>query len=162
MVKMPFQDRALLCGPIFRKNRMPDRIDRPFRIFALLAVAAASGCVDRRPADEWRAAAEEANMFAAEAARQVRRCYRAPRVPSVGRAIVTELRVRYGPDGSVIGLPLVVAQRGVTPANQVYAGSMAEAARLAVMRCSPISVPPRFADLPYSEFDLVFSPRRRV
>ena len=82
--------------------------------------------------------------------------------PGNSGEIVTEIRVRYGPDGAVIGLPAVVAQRGVTPLNSSYAGRMAEAARLAVLRCAPIPIPPGLAEVPWHEIDLVFSPRRRV
>ena len=78
----------------------------------------------------------------AAVAEQVRRCYRSPRVPSAGRGIVTRLFVRYGPDGMLVGLPLLVSQQGVTAESRPYAGRMTEAARLAVIRCNPVRLPP--------------------
>jgi hypothetical protein len=96
----------------------------------------------------------------AEVAEQVRRCYRAPRVPSSGRGIVTRLLVRYTADGTLVGLPLLVWQQGITPATQPYAVRMTEAATLAVIRCSPVRLPPETGERRGSEFFLTFSPRR--
>ena len=97
-----------------------------------------------------------------QAARQVKRCYRAPRVASSGRQIVTRLRVRYRPDGGLADVPQIVSQGGVTPANQVYAGKMAEAAGLAVMRCAPLNLPPELYDKGWSVLDFTFSPGARA
>jgi hypothetical protein len=98
----------------------------------------------------------------AEVAEQVRRCYRSPRVPSAGRSIVTRLFARYTPDGRLVGLPLLVSQQGVTAESRPYAGSMIEAARLAVIRCSPIRVPSEGGKARESGFVLTFSPRRQA
>jgi hypothetical protein len=146
------------------------RIGSKLGAAALLALAAAAaGCADpvrpgARPgkARISREMAREINKFADEAARKAQRCYRAPRVASVGRLIVTHLRVRYAANGSVIGLPTILSQTGVTAVNRVYAGRMAEAARLAVIRCSPVVVPPKLSRQPWNELDLVFAPSRRV
>jgi hypothetical protein len=99
-----------------------------------------------------------AQRASAEVASQVRRCYRAPRIPSVGRTIVTRLLVRYGPDGVLEDLPVMVFQQGTGPQNQPYAGRMAEAARLAVIQCSPVRLPPELREHRGSEFYLTFSP----
>lgn len=93
-------------------------------------------------------------------AEQVRRCYRAPRVPSAGRGIVTRLFVRYTPDGAMVGLPILVWQQGLTPESRPYAGRMAQAAKLAVMRCSPVRLPQATGKRRGSDFLLTFSPRR--
>jgi hypothetical protein len=93
------------------------------------------------------------------AASQVKRCYRAPRVASAGRQIVTRLLVRFAPDGSLVGMPELVSQRGITPASAPYAARMAEAARLAVLRCAPLRLPPESYSRGWSEFELTFSPR---
>jgi hypothetical protein len=61
------------------------------------------------------------------AAAQVRRCYRSPRVLSEARQIVTRLRVRFAPDGTLVEVPTVLAQLGLTPVNRPYAGAMAAA-----------------------------------
>lgn len=93
-----------------------------------------------------------------QAANQVRRCYRTPKMIRAARGIGTTLSVRYGMDGMLIGLPVVVRQSGVTPENAVQAGRMAEAASLAVVRCQPISLPPELHRGGWDEFELTFSP----
>ena len=95
----------------------------------------------------------------ANAAAQVQRCYRIPRIPPEGRRITIVLRVRLGPDGMLIGLPELLAERGVTPDNQVYARRMAEAAVLAVIRCTPLRLPPELYQDGWKDFELTFSPR---
>jgi hypothetical protein len=125
----------------------------------LLALALAS-CA--RPSGPTRPPSPATLRAASQVADQVRRCYRAPRVPSAGRGIVTRLLVRYGPDGVLVGLPLLVSQQGVTPEGQPYAGRMTEAARLAAIRCSPIRLPPELRNRRSSDFYLTFSPRRQA
>ena len=104
----------------------------------------------------------EAMRASAAVAEQIRRCYRSPRVPSAGRSIVTRLFARYGPDGKLVGLPLFVSQQGVTAESLPYAGRMTEAARLAVIRCSPIRLPAETGKGRATGFVLTFSPRRRA
>ena len=101
----------------------------------------------------------EVRKVAADAAVQVRRCYRSPKVARAARSIVTSLRVRYAEDGTVIGLPEVVGQTGLTPQNRFYAPQMVEAARLAVLRCSPIALPHILYNGGWNELDFTFSPR---
>lgn len=103
-----------------------------------------------------------ATAAAQEAAGQIRRCYRTPRVASAGRQISTRLRVRFQPDGSLADVPVLVAQGGITPENQAYAGKMAEAAGLAVMRCAPLKLPPEFYATGWRELDFTFSPAVRA
>lgn len=97
-----------------------------------------------------------------QAAGQIRRCYRAPRVASSGKQITTRLRVRYRPDGGLADMPEVVSQSGVTPANRAYASRMAEAAGLAVIRCTPVKLPAELYDKGWSILDLTFSPAARA
>ena len=104
-------------------------------------------------------ASAEVNRIVAVAAAQVRRCYRAPKVPTTGRRIETRLRVRYTLEGQLATLPAVVVQNGVTPENQAYAGQMAQAASMAVIRCSPITLPPELHSGGWEDFYLTFSPR---
>ena len=125
-------------------------------LLALLAVAAA-GCVTSR-APEATISRGVAEQVVARAARQVRRCYRPPRIPSQARQITTRLRVRFQENGTLIGLPELVAQDGVTPANQAYAGAMAQAAIAAVIRCAPITLLPELRTGPW-DFQLTFSPQ---
>jgi len=92
------------------------------------------------------------------AAQQVRRCYRAPRVSSGGRQIITRLRVRLTPEGELAQLPILLDQTGITSGNRAYAEPMAEAAIGAVMRCAPLRLPPALYVNGWSDFDLTFSP----
>ncbi len=121
------------------------------------AVACAPVTVAQRPA---AAPAPQVQMdeMLEEAATQVRRCYRSPRIAFAGRQIVTRLRVRFTGDGQLAQLPVVIAQDGVTPANRTYAGRMAEAAIEAVLRCAPIHLPAGFSSRRSIGFDLTFSP----
>jgi hypothetical protein len=93
-----------------------------------------------------------------EAARQVRRCYRAPRVATLGRGITTQLRIRIAPDGTVAGLPAIVGQSGVDASNQAYAERMAQAAIESVLRCAPLTLPPEAYRGTAIVMDLTFSP----
>ena len=97
-----------------------------------------------------------------QAAMQVKRCYRAPRVPSAARQISTRLMLRLNADGSLAGLPTILEQTGVTAENQAYAGEMAEAASLAAIRCAPLRLPPDLYEALWSSFELKFSPRASV
>lgn len=103
-------------------------------------------------------AAEQANAVAMAAAGQVKRCYRSPRVPTAGRRIVTHLRVRYSADGMLEETPQVLSQEGVTAENQAYAQPMAEAASMAVVRCTPLRLPAELHRGGWDNFDLTFSP----
>lgn len=93
-----------------------------------------------------------------EAARQVRRCYRSPRVTTPGRRIVTQLRVRINPDGAIAGLPAVVSQSGVSAENQAYADRMAQAAIESVLRCAPLVLPQEAYRGMAIVMELTFSP----
>lgn len=121
----------------------------------LLVAALIGGCapIPQRPSH--RALVDEA---LARAATQVRGCYRTPRVSFRGRQIVTRLRVRFTPEGQLAGLPIVMFQDGVTPENQFYADHMAQAAIEAVMRCTPLRLPPALYQNGWSAFELTFSP----
>lgn len=93
-----------------------------------------------------------------EAARQVRRCYRSPRVATQGRRIVTQLRIRINPDGGISGLPTIVFQSGVDAGNQAYADRMAQAAIESVLRCAPLVLPAEAYRGMAIVMDLTFSP----
>lgn len=134
------------------------------RTLAFLVASAGmlTACADVRVASAPRRlpAAVEAKVIA-DAAAQVKRCYRSPRVTSDGRRITTRLSVRYAPDGSVLGLPTIVSQSGVTPENRMYADDMAEAAIASVVRCSPLRLPAELYALGWQAFELTFSPAMR-
>ena len=124
---------------------------------ALLAVPL-SACA--QPSHPVRPPSPASLAASAAVAEQVRRCYRAPRVPSAGRNIVTRLFARYTADGILVGVPLLVSQQGLTSETEPYAGRMAEAAKLAVLRCSRVRLPEETGQRRGSDFLLTFSPRR--
>jgi len=124
--------------------------------FAGLSLAAcATASEPKRPSDELVA------RVTADAAAQVKRCYRSPKVMGAGRRIATKLAVRYAPDGSVIGLPMVLSQSGVTSENAMFADAMAQAAIESVVRCSPLHLPPELYAFGWNAFELTFSPALR-
>jgi hypothetical protein len=127
-----------------------------FRAATLLVVAALiGGCA---PVAHPPSQGAMVNDALTRAASQVRGCYRTPRVSFRGRQIVTRLRVRFTPEGELADLPKVVFQDGVTPENQTYAQRMAQAAIEAVMRCTPLRLPPALYRDGWSVFELTFSP----
>ena len=131
------------------------------RFFSLLAAASLSACASA-PQPRYVLPLPSDNPLIVramnEAARQVRRCYRAPRVTTTGRRIVTQLRVRINPDGAISGLPAVIAQSGAGAANQLYADRMAQAAIESVLRCAPLVLPPEAYRGMAIVLDLTFSP----
>ncbi len=99
------------------------------------------------------------NRLAQQAANQVRRCYRKPRVSSEAAQIVTRLRVRFTPEGQLAELPKLVWQRNVTAQTRPFAPRMVEAASLAVIRCAPVRLPPEAHAGGWEELEFTFSPR---
>ncbi len=124
----------------------------------LPVLLAAAGCASVPPRGP---APALVSRLAQQAADQVRRCYRAPRVSSDVRQIVTTLRVRFAPDGSLAGLPQLLSQQGVTPETGPFASRMAEAATLAVIACAPIRLPAEVHTGGWEELEFTFSPQRR-
>jgi hypothetical protein len=139
--------------------RVTAMIGRHRTTLLLLAAAMTGGC-GAMPAPIAVRVPRQAQVDQAlqNAAAQVRRCYRAPRVSSGGRLIVTRLRVRLTPEGTLAGLPMLLNQSGVTPTNRPHAAPMAEAAIEAVMRCTPLDLPADLYAGGWREFDLTFSP----
>ena len=126
------------------------------RIAFVLIVSMVAGCAGlMRPEGPDPAAVQRAIALAAV---RVQSCYRQPRVPFRARQIVTRLRVRYAADGQLLGLPTVVSQTSVTAESRPYAGSMAEAAVAAVLRCGAMRLPPAIHSGGWDEFNLTFSP----
>jgi len=125
----------------------------------MLTVLVLAGCATaprpETPGPDRRLVAKAVSMAAA----QIQRCYRTPRIPREGRQITIVLKVSYSIDGMLTGLPELIAQRGVTPENQLYATRMREAATLAVIRCVPLSLPPELHQGGWDMFELTFSPR---
>ena len=128
------------------------------RLLMLLPVLLSTGCAMSPTA---RVDPVLVSRATADAAAQVKRCYRTPKVMGEGKRIATRLHVRYAPDGTLAGLPAVIGQTGVTPSNQLFADEMAEAAIESVVRCSPLKLPPELYQLGWNSFELTFSPALR-
>ncbi len=97
--------------------------------------------------------------LAQQAADQVKRCYRRPKVSSDARQIVTRLRVRFTPEGQLAQVPELISQQSVAPGAERFAPAMAQAATLAIMRCVPVRLPPEAYGGGWEELEFTFSPR---
>lgn len=97
--------------------------------------------------------------LAAAIAAQIRPCYVVPAGGTDAAAIVTVLRLRFKPDGSIATPPAIVEQTGVGASNQGYAQQMGEAARRAVLRCSPLRLPADLYEGGWEDIEFVFNPR---
>jgi outer membrane biosynthesis protein TonB len=99
------------------------------------------------------------NGLAAAIKRQVQPCYELGGLGGTpAMQIVTVLRLRYNPDGSVAGAPQIVEQTGVTPANQAYKQQIAEVARRAVLRCAPVKLPAELYEGGWDDLNFRFTP----
>jgi outer membrane biosynthesis protein TonB len=101
--------------------------------------------------------------LAAAIAAQVRPCYVVPAGGTDATSIITVLNLRLNKDGTVAGQPTVREHGGITPANQSYVRQMDDAARRAVLRCSPLRLPPDLFELPngdgWNNIDFIFNPQ---
>ena len=97
--------------------------------------------------------------LAAAIAAQVKPCYVVPAGGTDASNIVTVLRLRFNPDGSVSTAPRISEQSGVTESNQAYARQIGEAARRAVLRCSPLRLPAELYEGGWEDIEFVFNPR---
>ena len=87
-------------------------------------------------------------------------CYHPPSGGTDAAQIVSLISMKMKPDGSVASLA-ITDHSGVTDANRAYVQQMDDAARRAVLRCSP------FKDLPaelyrggWDDFDFRFRPEQ--
>lgn len=76
-------------------------------------------------------------------ARKIKPHWQPPNGPEVDQ-IVTVLRFRLNPDGSLAGRPSVVRQVGINPTNQAQAGRHAEQAIRAVQLAAPFDLPEQY------------------
>jgi type IV secretory pathway VirB10-like protein len=97
--------------------------------------------------------------LAAAIAAQVKPCYVVPAGGTDAGNIVTVLRLRFKPDGSTATTPSVAEQSGVTAANAGYARQMGEAAKRAVLRCSPLRLPAELYEGGWEDIEFVFNPQ---
>lgn len=93
--------------------------------------------------------------------RQVQPCYELGSLGGTSAMqIVTVLRLRFNPDGTVNGTPQVVEQTGVNGENRSYARQMAELSRRAVLRCAPLKLPAELYKGGWDDLDLGFIPNQ--
>ena len=88
-----------------------------------------------------RADPRAAAAIAAAIRAQVYPCWSPPFGGGAGK-VTALLRLEINRDGSISGRPAIVSQTGVTASNGDYARAFAETARRAVLRCSPLKLPP--------------------
>jgi len=99
------------------------------------------------------------NGLAAAIKRQVQPCYELGGLSGTSATqIVTTLRLRYNKDGSVAGNPQLVEQTGINDGNRAYAQQIAEVARRAVLRCSPVHLPAELYEGGWDDLDFRFTP----
>jgi outer membrane biosynthesis protein TonB len=88
---------------------------------------------------------------------QVAPCWNPPIGGADVRRMTVVIRAEYGRDGRVIGQPSVVSQTGATAGNADYSRAFAETARRAVLRCSPLKLPPKMYDM-WKSVEINFDP----
>ena len=88
---------------------------------------------------------------------QVAPCWNPPVGGRDVRRMTVLVRVQYGRDGRVIGMPDAGTPSGMTAANADYARAFAETARRAVLRCQPLKLPAELYDL-WSSVEINFDP----
>nr|WP_310522342.1 hypothetical protein [Polymorphobacter sp.] len=88
---------------------------------------------------------------------QVAPCWNPPIGGADVRKMTVLIRADFGRDGRVIGVPSVVSQTGVSAGNADYSRAFAETAKRAVLRCSPLKLPPKLYDL-WKSAEINFDP----
>ncbi|MGE0774927.1 MAG: cell envelope integrity protein TolA [Sphingomonadaceae bacterium] len=97
--------------------------------------------------------------LAAAIASQVKPCYVIPTGGTDATRIVSVMRLRFNPDGSIDGTPSVTDHEGVTATNQGYVRQMDDAAIRAVLRCSPLRLPPELYEGGWEDIEFAFYPQ---
>lgn len=89
---------------------------------------------------------------------QITPCWNPPMAEDgVGRLSVV-MRIQLDRSGAVSGSPSITAIKGQTAANAAYARALGGSVRRAVLRCSPLRLPPELFDA-WSDVELNFDPR---
>ncbi len=89
---------------------------------------------------------------------QIFLCWNPPIGGADVRSMTVMMRGRYAKDGSIIGLPTIVEQTGVTTGNADYARAFADTAKRAMLRCSPLKLPANLYN-DWKEVDVNFDPK---
>ncbi len=88
---------------------------------------------------------------------QVAPCWNPPIGGADVRKMTVVIRADFTRDGAVIGTPSVVSQTGATTGNADYARAFKDTAVRAVLRCSPLKLPPKLYDL-WRSVEINFDP----
>ncbi|WP_310497392.1 hypothetical protein [Sandarakinorhabdus sp.] len=88
---------------------------------------------------------------------QVAPCWNPPTGGRDVRKMTVVVRVEYGRDGRVIGVPVSGQPTGATAGNADYARAFADTARRAVLRCQPLKLPPELYEL-WQSVEINFDP----
>lgn len=160
----PKQEAKELPDP--GERRRPDRTTAPAKkqTGSRLGADFLKGIADspQGKAQTPRAAAINAQAMAGLAAaitRQFKPCYELGSLQGTpAMSILTVLRLRYNSDGTVAVPPALVEQTGVDSSNGEYARQISEVARRAVLRCTPIRLPPDLYEGGWDDFELRFIP----
>lgn len=86
---------------------------------------------------------------------QVQPCYSPPAVDAAAGSITTVIDLNMNRDGSVASA-VVREQSGINVQNRAFASQMADAARRAVLRCSPFELPPELYEGGWDTFAFRF------
>ncbi len=97
------------------------------------------------------------NGLAALLLQQVRPCYNPPAGGTDTASIATVLDLKMKRDGSVASVQ-IGEQTGINAQNRPYASQMADAARRAVLRCSPFKLPVELYEGGWDDFAFRFRP----
>jgi outer membrane biosynthesis protein TonB len=89
---------------------------------------------------------------------QIAPCWNPPIGGADVRHMTAVLRIRLNRDGSIAAPPELISQTGATPGNAAYARAFVDTARRAVLRCTPLTLPPDLYGW-WRDFELNFDPR---
>lgn len=89
---------------------------------------------------------------------QIAPCWNPPIGGADVQTMTAVLRIRLNRDGSVAAPPELISQTGATPGNAAYARAFVDTARRAVLRCTPLTLPPELYSW-WQDFELNFDPR---
>ncbi|MFS0738318.1 hypothetical protein ABC347_14835 [Sphingomonas sp. 1P06PA] len=98
------------------------------------------------------------NGLAAAIKRQVQPCYERKGIVGPGaERIITVLRLRFDPDGTLTARPTRSEQTGVDDENRRYATRAAEVAIASVMECTPLKLPAELYENGWRDIEAGFS-----
>lgn len=100
----------------------------------------------------------QVNGLSALIASQVKPCYTIPAGGAGIETIVSKVRLRLKPDGSIKIAPEVIGNSGVNGGNQAYQRQMNEAATRALQRCAPYKLPADLYEGGWEDINFTFRP----